>query len=249
MLNYPTIEKLVMLRLTGMAEALKEQMSMPDIGSLGFDERMGLLVDREMTGRENKRLSVRLKEAKLREQACLEDIDYRHPRGLDKAVILKLASCQWIRDRHCLLICGSTGCGKTYVACALGHKAIMSGYTVLYVRMSEMLGNLAIGRGDGRYARIMKSFARADLLILDDFGLAPLTADSRRDLFEIVEERHGRKSTVVTSQIPVEKWHTAIGDPTIADAILDRLIHDAYKITMKGESMRKVRSKLTKPGS
>jgi DNA replication protein DnaC len=125
----------------------------------------------------------------------------------------------------------------------------MSGYTVLYVRMSELLANLAIGRGDGRYARIMKNLARVDLLILDDFGLAPLTADSRRDLFEIVEERHGRKSMIVTSQIPVEKWHTAIGDPTIADAILDRLIHDAYRITMKGESMRKVRSKLTKPGS
>ncbi len=249
MLNHPTIEKLAMLRLAGMAEALKEQMGVPDIGSLSFEERLGLLVDREMTGRENKRLSARLKDAKLREQACFEDLDYRHPRGLDKAVILKLASCQWIRERHCLLISGSTGCGKTYVGCALGHKAIMTGYTVLYVRMSELLANLAIGQGDGRYARVMKNLARVDLLILDDFGLTPLTADSRRDLFEIVEERHGRKSTIVTSQIPVEKWHTAIGDPTIADAILDRLIHDAYRITMKGESMRKVRSKLTKPGS
>ena len=249
MLNHPTLEKLNELRLTGMAKALREQMETGEIGSLSFEERLGFMVDREMTERDNRRLGLRLKNAKLRERACMEDIDYRHHRGLDKSLMTRLSSCQWIRERLNALIEGPTGAGKTWIACALAHKALLEGYTAVYYRLQRLLDDLAVARVDGRYGRIMRTLAKTDILVLDDLGLMPLSAENRRDLLEIMEDRHGLRSTIVTSQLPVSKWHDAIGDPTLADAVLDRLVHNAYKIVLKGESMRKTRSKLTKTES
>lgn len=247
MLNNPTIDKLETLRLIGMANALKDQEQTEEITSLSFHERLGLMIDRETLERENRRLAIRLKRAKLRERACFEDVDYRHARGLDKSMMMALSSLKWIKDHHSILIEGATGVGKTYIACALAHKACLEGYTATYTRLPRLLGEISVARADGRYGKVMKAFAKTDLIILDDLGLTPLTAENRRDLLEIVEDRNGLRSTIVTSQLPVSKWYDAIGDPTLADAILDRLVHNAYKITLKGESMRKTRSKLTNP--
>ena len=239
MLNHPTFEKLYALRLTGMAHALREQMHLPESHALSFEERLGLLVDREMTVRSDRRLTTRLRQAKLRLSASGEDIDYRHPRGLDTSLMLRLASCQWVHDRHNVLITGPTGIGKTWLACAFGHKACREGYTVLYLRLPRWLQDLAIAKGDGRYPKLMAALAKTALVILDDWGLAALRDEQRRDILELLEERHGRGATIVTSQFPVEHWHEVLGDPTLADAILDRLLHNAYKITLTGESMRK----------
>lgn len=239
MLTHPTLEKLQALRLTGMLGALMEQMRMPDIGDLRFEERLGLLVDREMTERCNRRLKTRLRQAKFRLSAELEDIDYRHPRGLDKSLMLSLASCQWVEQRRNILIAGPTGIGKTWLACALGQKACREGYTVLYLRLPRLLQEIPIAKGDGRYPKFMAALAKTDLIVLDDLGLAVLSDENRRDLLELLEDRHGRRATLVTSQLPIEHWHQALGDPTLADAILDRLVHNAYKITLKGDSMRK----------
>ncbi len=245
MLTHPTLDKLQTLRLTGMVNALSEQMHMPDISDLSFEERLGLLVDREMTERSDRRLKTRLRQAKLRLSAALEDIDYRHPRGLDKSLMISLASCQWVKDRRNILITGPTGVGKTWIACALGQTACRQGYTTLYLRLPRLLQELPIAKGDGRYSKLMASLAKTDVLILDDWGLAQLSDDHRRELLEILEDRHDRRSTLVTSQFPLEHWHEAIGNPTLADAILDRLVHNAYKIILKGESMRKQRAPLT----
>ncbi|HEY7490214.1 MAG TPA: IS21-like element helper ATPase IstB [Candidatus Tectomicrobia bacterium] len=242
MLNHPTVEKLQALKLTGMLKALREQMTMPEVGALSFDERLGLLVDREVTERHERRLTTRLRQAKLRLSAVLEDVDYRPPRGLDKALLLALASCQWVKDRRNLLLTGPTGVGKTWLACALGHQACREGYTALYLRLPRLLQDLLIAKGDGRYGKVMAALAKTDVLILDDWGLAVLSDDHRRDLLEVLEDRHDRRSTLVTSQFPVAHWHEAIGNPTLADAILDRLVHNAYKITLQGESMRKRRA-------
>lgn len=239
MLHHPTLDKLQTLRLTGMVKALSEQMHLPESADLSFEERLGLLVDRELTERSDRRLTARLRQAKLRLSACLEDLHYRHPRGLEKSLMSTLASCQWIRERHNVLITGPTGIGKTWLACALGHQACREGYTVLYLRLPRLLQELPIAKGDGRYPKLMASLAKTDLLILDDWGLAMLNDENRRDLLDLLEDRHDRRATIVTSQLPVEHWHEAIGHPTLADAILDRLIHNAYKITLKGESMRK----------
>jgi DNA replication protein DnaC len=245
MLTYPTLDKLKAMRFTGMARALEEQMEMAEIDSLSFEERLGLLIDREMTVRENRRLTTRLKKAKLRQNAAIEDIDYRHPRGLDRSLMAKLSSCQWIGQHLNILITGPTGCGKTYIACALAHKACREGYPAHYTRLPRLLQELHIAKGDGRYGKLLAGFAKTHLLILDDWGLAKLTDEQRHDLLEILEDRHGLRSTVVAAQLPVDNWHEIIGDPTLADAILDRLIHNAYKINLKGESMRKRKSKLT----
>jgi DNA replication protein DnaC len=247
MLNHPTLDKLQDLRFTGMAKALTEQMALPDIDELSFEERLGLLVDREMTEREDRRLTTRLRQAKLKQNACIEDIDFKQPRGLDKSLILDLAQCQWIRKHLNLLITGSTGVGKTWVACALAQKACREGFTSLYLRLPRLLQELPIAKGDGTYTRFLTRLAKVDVLILDDWGLSKLIAEQRRDLLEILEDRHDNRSTIVTSQLPLDQWHHIIGDPTLADAILDRLVHNAYKINLKGESMRKNKSKLTAP--
>jgi DNA replication protein DnaC len=246
MLIHPTLEKLRTLRFNGMAHGLEEQIQMPDIDSLSFEERLGLLVDREMTERENRRLTTRLRKAKLRQSASLEDINYRHPRGLDRSLMTKLQSCQWIREHHNLLITGSTGTGKTFLACALAHKACREGYSAQYSRLPRMFQELHIAKGDGRYGKLLTSYAKTDLLVFDDWGLSKFNQEQSHDILEILEDRHGLRSTLITSQFPVEHWHELIGDPTLADAILDRLIHNAYKINLKGESMRKKISRLTK---
>lgn len=245
MLTHPTLDKLQSLKLTGMYQALVEQRNIADIDALTFEERLGLLVDREMTERDHRRLTTRLQRAKLRLSACIEDIDYRHPRGLDKALMTKLATCQWVHERLNVLITGPTGIGKTWLACALGHKACRQGLSALYLRLPRFLQELSIAKGDGRYGRLMKALAKTDLLILDDWGLATLSDESRRDLLELLEDRYDTRATIVTSQFPVDHWYEAIGDPTLADAILDRLVHNAYKVLLKGESMRKRKAKLT----
>lgn len=239
MLTHPTLEKLQTLRLPGMLKALEEQQRMPDIGTLGFEERFALLIDRELTERENRRLGTRLKKAKLRHSCCVEDIDFKASRGLDKSLILSLAACLWIARGLNLLICGPTGVGKSYLACALGHKACLEGYSALYLRLPRLFEELRLAKADGRYGKLMLGYAKTDLLILDDWGLTPMTDPQRRDLLEILEDRYGKCSTIVTSQLPVAAWHEAIGDPTLADAILDRLVHNAHKIELKGDSLRK----------
>lgn len=244
MLTHPTLEKLQSLRLTGMVRALDEQMQMPDIESLSFEERLGLLIDRETIERENRRLKTRLRKAKLRQHASVEDIDYRHPRGLDKSLMTKLSSCDWIGQHHNLLITGPTGCGKTFLGCALAQTACRQGYTALYCRLPRLFQELHIAKGDGRYTKLLAGYAKTDLLVFDDWGLAKLTEEQRHDLLEILEDRHGLRSILVTSQLPLQHWHEIIGDPTLADAILDRLVHNAYKIILKGESMRKKKTKV-----
>lgn len=246
MLKQPMLEKLESLKLTGMLKAYSEQTQMPDCEALTFDERFGLLLDREACERDNRRLIYRLRKAKLRLAACVEDIDYRHPRGLDRSVMLQLAGCGWIRTHDNCIITGPTGAGKTYLACALGQKACREGYSAVYLRMPRLFRDLAVAKGDGRYTRMLADFARVDLMILDDWGTERLTDEQRRDLFEILEDRYDRKSTLVAAQLPVKHWHEAIGEPTLADAILDRLIHNAHRITLKGESMRKEKKRLTK---
>ncbi len=245
MLPHPIIKKLLALRLFGMARGLEDQQRLPEIDSLTFEERLGLLVDREMTDRDNRRLQTRLRQARLRQDAVLEDIDFRHPRGLDKSLLAQLSSCGWVEQHHNLLITGPTGCGKTFLACALAHKACREGFTVRYLRLHRLLQDLQIAKGDGRYTKLLVALAKTDLLVLDDWGITPFIDEQRRDLLEILEDRHGRRSSLVAAQLPVDKWHAQIGDPTLADAILDRLIHNAHKLPLKGDSMRKLKSPLT----
>jgi len=249
MLKHPTLDKLHALKLTGMAAALADQSATPDITDLSFEERLGLLVDREMTERDNRRMSSRLRRARLRHTAILEDIDYRNSRGLDKGLVQSLAGCQWVKEHLNVLITGPTGVGKTWLACALAHKACREGYTAQYVRLTRLLRELTIAKGDGQYAKLLTNLAKVDVLILDDWGLMKLSAENRRDLLEVLEDRHGRRSTIATSQLPIEEWHGVIGDATLADAILDRLVHNAYKINLRGESMRKQQAKLTDTAS
>lgn len=245
MLTVPTLEKLRELRLDGMVRGFEEQLSSGECHALTFEERLGLLVDRELTERNNRRLRTRLQRAKLRQQACMEDIDYHQARGLDKSLMKSLAACQWIRDHLNVLIAGSTGVGKSFIACALGHRACLEGFKVFYARAPRLFGELEVARGDGRYVKLMNTIAKSHLLIIDDWGLSILTDKEQRELLEILEDRNGIHSTIIASQIPVENWHEVIGNPTLADAIMDRLIHSAYKINLKGESMRKKKSKLT----
>jgi len=247
MLHHPTLDKLHSLKLAGMATAFVEQRESTEIEALSFEERLGLLVDRELTYRDNRQMSSRLRRAKLRHNACLEDINYRRPRGLDKSLMSSMATCQWIQEHLNVLITGAAGVGKTWIACALAHQACREGYTALYLRLPRLLHDVALARGDGRYPRLLRSLARTDLLVIDDWGLAKLTPDNLRDLLEILEDRYAARSTVVTSQLPIEKWHDLIGEPTFADAILDRLVHNAYKLKLKGGSLRKKKSPLTQP--
>ena len=240
MLRQPTLDLLHTLRLTGMAAALEEQQGMPDIASLAFDERFALLVERENSARENRRLSRLLQLARFRLSACVEDVNFRTTRGLDRSLVLRLASGEWIRQHNTLLITGPTGTGKTYLACALGHAACRQGLSVRYFRLPRLLGDLALARGDGSFGRLIQSLSKTDLVILDDWGLAPLADRERRDILEVIEDRSDRRATLVTSQIPVEHWHDLVGDPTFGDAILDRLVHHAHRITLSGASLRRL---------
>ena len=239
MLAHPTYERLLALGLTGMAKALEDQRRSPDIAALSFEERLGLMVDREAAERDTKRLATRLRFAALRQNAVVEDVDLRAPRGIDRVLFQKLAAGDWINRAEGLLVTGPTGVGKSWIACALGHKACRDGKSVLYHRVPRLFEALALARGDGRHARLLKSLARVQLLILDDWGLAKFAEAEQRDLLEILEDRHQRASILITSQVPVEQWHEIIGNPTLADAILDRIVHNAHRLPIKGESMRK----------
>lgn len=239
MLTYPTLENLHALRLTGMASALEEQLQMPEVNTLSFEERLGLMLEREATEREDRRLRRRLKQAKLRQEASMEDIDYRSGRGLKKPLMLQRASCAWVKRHYNALITGPTGVGKSYIACALAHKACLEGHTALYRRLPRLLEELTLAHGDGRYLKMMKKLTKVDVLVQDDWGLAQLSAAQQRDPLDLLDDRHDRKSTVVTSQLPTKHWHEMMADPTLADALLDRLIHNAYHLQLKGESTRK----------
>ncbi|MBA2883227.1 DNA replication protein DnaC [Desulfosalsimonas propionicica] len=245
MLTHPIIEKLQVMKFYGMCKAFEEQLQMADIGKFSFEERFGLIVDREKTEREDRQLKTRLRKAKLRLAASIEDIDFNHPRGLDKGLILSLASCQWLKAHHNVFITGPTGVGKSYLACALAQKACRQGYSALYLRLPKLFADLALAKGDGRYAKLLSTLAKTNLLVLDDWGLSKLNKEQQRDFLEIIEDRYELQSTVITSQLSVSHWHEIIGDPTMADAILDRMVHNAYKIDLKGGSMRKKKTALT----
>jgi DNA replication protein DnaC len=239
MLTHPTLDLLHALGLYGMAKGFKELASQPEVTSLQHAEWLALLLEQEATLRRQKKFESRARAAKLRQSASIEDVDYRAARGLDRTLFLKLAGCDWIRARHNLLITGPCGVGKSWLACALGQKACREDFSVAYHRIPRLFAALALARADGRYTRTLRQIARVDLLILDDWGPETLNSEQRRDLLEIIEDRYDTRSSILTSQIPTDRWYEIIGDPTIADAILDRLVHNAYRIELSGESLRK----------
>ncbi len=245
MLTHPTAERLRGLGLAAMADAFTELQGTAEAAGLSREDWLGLLVDREATSRENKRLARRLREAKLRQAAVIEDTDFRTPRGLDRALFLKLAGCGWIREHAHVVIGGPTGVGKSWLACALGHKACREGYSVLYKRAPRLFADLATARGEGRLPRLLAALERTRLLIIDDWGPEPLNAEQRRDLLEIVDDRYDKGSLLITSQVPVTRWHEIIGDMTLGDAILDRVVHRAHRLELKGASLRKRQSAST----
>ena len=240
MLRQPTLDLLHALRLTGMAQAFEEQVAMPDIAELSFDDRLALLLEREKTDREQRRYQRLKGLAKLHLDATVEDLNFKAPRGLDRSLVLRLASCQWIHDGQTLLVTGATGSGKSYVACALGHQACRNGISTRYYRLSRLLDELVLARGDGSYPKLIQRIARTWLLIIDDWGLASLSSQGRHDLLEVLDDRYARRGTILASQVPIEHWHDLVGDPTFGDAILDRLLNNAYRITLQGASMRRL---------
>jgi DNA replication protein DnaC len=246
MLTHPTIDKLQQLRLTGMVSALTQQSQSADIEDMGFEDRLGLIVDQEMAYRESRQLTTRLRRAKLKEQASPENIDFRSARGLDRMLFQALLGGQWIKRHQNILITGSTGAGKTYLACALVHQACRDGHTAQYYRLPRLMNDLSMAKAVGRYAKMLDQIAKVNILILDDWGFAEFEDATRRDLLEIFDDRHNKSSTIVTSQLPVEKWHHALGDATMADAILDRLVHNAHRINLIGDSMRQKMSSIDK---
>jgi DNA replication protein DnaC len=239
MLNEHTLEQLRALRLDGMVHAIEEQATSTAAAALGFDERLSLLVQREVAWRDARRVERLLKAAKLKvSMACVEDINYRPSRALDRSLVATLAGGDWIRNAQNLLITGATGCGKTWLACALAHQAARSGFSVLYVRAGRLFDELQVAHGDGSFARRLVQLAKLDLLVLDDFAISPMGAPERSDLLEVLDDRVGTRSTLITSQLPVKAWHTYLDDPTLADAILDRVVHSSHKIDLKGGSLR-----------
>ena len=245
MLLQQTREHLHTLRLTGMLEALDEQLAQPTMAELSFEERLGILVDRETLYRENRRLERLLRAARLRVGACVEDIDYRHASGLEKSRMASLIGLDWVRQSLNLCLTGPTGCGKTWLACAFGNEACRRGFSVRYLRLPRLFEMLRIAHGDGSYPKLMNQLLKTDLLLLDDWGIQKVSASQRNDLMEVIEDRHGRRSTLIASQLPIEHWHEYIGEATIADAVLDRLLHGAHRLNLTGDSMRKIKAKLT----
>jgi DNA replication protein DnaC len=248
MLTHPTLDQLRQLGLAGMARAFEDLQSRNG-GELAPAEWLGLLLDREIADRQDRRLKARLRFAKLRHGASVEDIDWRSGRGLDRALFQKLALGGWIEARENLIIEGPTGVGKSWLACALGQKACRDNHSVLYQRVPRLFADLGLARGDGRHARLMRTLGAVKVLILDDWGLEPLGPEQRRDLLELVEDRYGRGATLITSQVPVDRWHDLIGDPTLADAILDRLVHNAHRIQLRDDSLRRKRTAATAPNA
>ncbi len=246
MLVEQTMEKLVGMKLKGMAEELRRWMEAPKEKDLAPIDLVGLLADAEWRHREQKKLTARLRTARFRQDACVEDIDYQHARGLTKQMMLDLSACRWIDAHQNVIFSGQTGLGKSYLACALGQKACREGYSVVYRRASRLLDELAQARADGSLFQLLRRFAKTDVLVIDDFGLEVLTASQRRDFLEVMEDRYGVSSTVITSQLDPKDWHPVIGDETIADAVCDRLVHNAHRVKLGGESIRKVNANLTK---
>lgn len=249
MLHQPTIDKLLQLRLAGFADELRRQAEQPNhYLAMSFEERLAHLVEHEWLTRENRRLAARLRHAKIKQSACVEDIDYHVPRGLDRAHVRELARCNWVREKQNLLVTGPAGAGKSYLASALTNQACRSGFTAYYTRLPRLLADIELARTDGTYRNLMRRLGKVNVLVLDDWGLAPLGDTERRDVLEVLEERYGVGSIIVTSQLPVKSWHGLMGDATLADAILDRLIHNAHRIEFKPntESMRKIKTGLKK---
>jgi DNA replication protein DnaC len=243
MLTHPTLDQLRALKLDGMAQAFIDLAAQEEARNLAHAEWLALLLDRETANRGTKRFQTRLRAARLRHsQAAIEDVDYRTPRRLDKVLFQQLATCHWIAEHHGLLVTGPCGVGKSWLSCALAQKACRDGYTVHYARVPRLFADLELAHGDGRFARLFRMLVKVDLLILDDWGPDRLSASQRRDLMEIVEDRHGRGSTLITSQLPVTTWHEVIGEPTLGDAILDRIVHNAYRLELDGPSMRKIKA-------
>jgi DNA replication protein DnaC len=246
MLTQQTLEKLRDMKLIAMADAFSQQLAQPDLGDLTFEDRFAMLVDRQWTFKEDRRMNRLLRTAKLKDSACIENIDFKTPRGLDKSLVVRLTGSEWIKKAQNVIILGPTGVGKSYLGCALANSACRNGYPAMYKRAPRLYQEVAIARADGSYPKLMDKLSKIKVLVIDDFCIAPMSDAERRDLLEVLEDRQSISSTIIATQVPVENWIEHIGDPTLADAILDRLVHNAHKLKLKGESMRKIRSSLTK---
>jgi DNA replication protein DnaC len=239
----PTIDKLHALKLTGMADAVRKQLEDPGASQLSFEERLGLIIDHHWSWKENQALQRRLTNSKLRRDACIEDIDWQHVRGLDRGLVRSLATSDWVRKHHQLLLTGPTGVGKSFLASAFAQRACRDGFTAFYTRAAQLFRSLEVARADGSFGSLLHRLGQVDVLVVDDFAMAPLADQERRDFLEICEERYDLRSTILTSQVPVTKWHAQVGDPTLADSILDRLVHNAYRIDLTGGSIRKIKNR------
>jgi DNA replication protein DnaC len=247
MLTQQTLNKLHDMKLIAMADAFSEQLGQPDLGDLSFEDRFAMLVDRQWSFKEDRRMSRLLRAAKLRDSACIENIDFKTPRALDKSLLVRLTAGDWIKKAQNVIVLGPTGVGKSYLACAIANSACRNGFPAMYKRAPRLYQEVAIARADGSYPKLMSKLSKIKVLIIDDFCIVPMSDPERRDLLEVLEDRQSISSTIIATQVPVENWIEHIGDPTLADAILDRLVHNAHRINLKGESMRKIRSSLTKP--
>jgi len=243
MLTQPTLDRMNAMKMFFMVDAFQRQLASTQSSALSFEERLGLLIDAEWSGREQRKLDQRLRTARLRHSASIEDVDFKAHRGLSRDLVLALGRGDWLRERQNLLITGPTGVGKSYLACAFAERACRSGFTALYLRAPRLYQELAVSRGDGSYGRLLARLTRTQLLIIDDWGLAPLKDQERRDLLEVVEDRYERASTLITSQLPIKAWHEVIGDATLADAICDRLVHCAHRLELKGPSLREAKAR------